>query len=207
MSASILATSTYTYPIPQLADGKTPATTSASDTSTIDQIRAKYAELWWETKTEPKVELCYYDQLKAALGILKEILDEYDGIDTTNLGGTFTILKSDKFYTDAQTMAGKRIDENCREGLLAYRHYLKTVVSALARIYDYLEDGRKALEALEGETDSDRAHTLITQLEIDEKFIYEEFQALRTHYKYNADTKQWDKVVDTTFVSQLEEFE
>ena len=90
---------------------------------------------------------------------------------------------------------------------MAYRHYLKTVVSALARIYDYLEDGRKALEALEGETDSDRAHTLITQLEIDEKFIYEEFQALRTHYKYNADTKQWDEMIDEGFETQLEEFD
>ncbi|MGX8717112.1 MAG: hypothetical protein ACSW8C_03940, partial [bacterium] len=64
-----------------------------------------------------------------------------------------------------------------------------------------------ALEALEGETDSDRAHTLITQLEIDEKFIYEEFQALRTHYKYNADTKQWDEMIDEGFETQLEEFD
>ena len=130
-------------------------------------------------------------------------------INPDDLPTTFDRLKKeeDAFYTAAQTIAGKRIDENCREGLLAYRHYLKTIVSAMDRVYGYLEDGRKALEALEGETDSDVAHTLITQLEIDEKLIYEELQSLRTHYKYNADTKQWDKVTDTTFVSQLEEFE
>lgn len=205
MSASILDTSTYTYPIPSWADG-TSLFVGPTTPHAIDEICKAYADkigTSGDLAFGDKVAT-YYAQLKAALGILKEILDGYNGIDTANLEGTFTILKSDKFYTDAQMMAGKRIDENCREGLLAYRHYLKTVVSALARIYDYLEDGRKALEALEGETDSDRAHTLITQLEIDEKFIYEEFQALRTHYKYNADTKQWDEMIDATFVSQLE---
>ena len=212
MSVPIFSTSIYTYPIPLLADGKTPATTSTTDTSTIDQIREKYIELWWGKLIGAGIsdQMGYYQQLKAGLSILDKILDgckigpeKKQAIDVSNLEQTFTNLKLDEFYTAAQTIDGKRIDENCREGLLAYRYYLKTIVSALNRIYGYLEDGRKALEALKNETDSDMAHTFITQLEMDEKFIYEEFQTLRTHYKYNADTKQWDKIVDDAFVSQL----
>ena len=67
-------------------------------------------------------------------------------------------------------------------------------MATLERIYNYLEDGRKALEALEDEKDPDMAHALITRLEIDEDFIYEDFQSLCTYYIYNADTKQWEKV-------------
>ena len=83
MSASILATSTYTYPIPQLADGKTLATTSASDTSTIDQIREKYLEVFGGADDPGNAET-YYAKLKDALGILKEILDGYAEIDTSS---------------------------------------------------------------------------------------------------------------------------
>lgn len=196
----------YTYPVPKLADG-TPATTSATSTSDIDDIRAKYLERLGRV-SDGSDAVTYYGRLKAALLVLKDILDQYEGIRLDDLESTFSTLKSDAFYTMAQTIAAQRIDQNCREGFLAYRNYLKTIISTLDRIYGYLKDGHKALEALDGERDSDVAHTLITQLEIDEDFIYEEFQSLCTYYKYNNDTKQWDKIVlalfgDDPFVSQL----
>ena len=198
--------SIYTYPIPKLSDG-TPATIKASGTSTIADVRDKYVQLLGGVLSDgTTVTGTYKTLLKEALNALKDVLDGYDGIDTDNLSTTFSALKSDAFYTAAQTINKGRIDNKCREGFLAYRYYLKTIVSALDRIYGYLEDSKKALDALTNEVDSDIAHTLITQLEINEDFIHEEFQTLFTHYKYNADTKQWDKVLDEEFISQLGKF-
>ncbi len=199
--------SIYAYPVPKLADGTFATTkTGSPETSTIANIHDKYVALFGgtpTTSTQPVVGN-YTTLLNSALTQLRAILDGYSDIKLDDLPYTFSVLRSDKFYTAAQTINGQRIDGNCREGFLAYRYYLKTIVSALDRIYGYLEDSRKILAALKSETDSNIAHTLITQLEINEDFIHQEFETLWTHYRYNADTKQWDKVVDEGFVSQLE---
>ena len=159
--------SIYAYPVPKLADGTFATTkTGSPETSTIANIHDKYVALFGgtpTTSTQPVVGN-YTTLLNSALTQLRAILDGYSDIKLDDLPYTFSVLRSDKFYTAAQTINGQRIDGNCREGFLAYRYYLKTIVSALDRIYGYLEDSRKILAALKSETDSNIAHTLITQL-------------------------------------------
>lgn len=195
----------YTYPVPKLAAG-TPIIEATQGTITINNVYDKYVELFGDSGVGGN----YGKYLEEALVRLKKILNSGYGIsdgkiDTNNLETTFTNLKSDGFYTEAQRFDIERnggtiiekhwIDENCREGFLAYRYYLKTIISILDRIHNYLVGGREALKELKDEIDSDAAHPLITQLEINEKLMYEEFQKLSTYYKYNQDTKQWDQVV------------
>ena len=76
MSASILATSTYTYPIPLWADG-TPLFVGPTTPHAIDEISRKYADKFGASGDPASGDkgATYYAQLKATLGILKEILD------------------------------------------------------------------------------------------------------------------------------------
>lgn len=209
---SISPSSIYTYPVPTLSDG-TYATTKTPETSTIADIRERFVEVLGSAD-DAKEAQTYYGQLKTGLDALNNILDkikipntEVEFIDPNNLATTFANLKNDAFYTAAQTINGQRIDENCREGFLAYRNYLKTIVSAFERIYGYLEECRKALEALQNETDSDKAHVWITRLDIYEQFLHDEFKELRTYYIYNNDTKQWEKTSSAIDTSQLPKYE
>ncbi len=184
--------SIYKFPVPKLANGTQATTATDPTSSTIDNIRTKYAEFFGTTGSAG----LYGSGLKEVLDVLKTILDGNGNINSADFSKTMAYLKGSSFYTEAQTMGGKRIDENCREGFLAYRYYLKTIAGIVSNIYSFLEAGRTALAALDGATDSDKAHVLIIQLEIYEKFIYEAFQSLCTYYQYNADMKQWEQVVD-----------
>lgn len=185
--------SIYKFPVPKLANGTQATTATDPTSSTIANIRTKYAEFFGTTGSSAGL---YGSGLKEVLDVLKTILDGNGNINSDDFSATMAYLKGSSFYTEAQTMGGKRIDENCREGFLAYRYYLKTIAGIVSNIYSFLEVGRTALAALDGITDSDKAHVLIIQLEIYEKFIYEAFQSLCTYYQYNADMKQWEQVVD-----------
>ena len=206
----------YKFPVPKLANGTQATTATDPSTSTIDNIRTKYAEFFGTTGTTGNNGL-YGNGLKKVLDVLKTILDGNGNINSDNFSKTVEYLNGSSFYTEAQTIGGKRIDENCREGFLAYRYYLKTIAGIVSNIYNFLEAGRTALAALDGIKDSDKAHVLIIQLEIYEKFIYEAFQSLCTYYQYNADMKQWDQKInfdpnklgsstDKNFTTQLSDY-
>lgn len=182
----------YKFPVPKLANGTQATTATDPSTSTIDNIRTKYAEFFGTTG----ISGLYGNGLKKVLDVLKTILDGNGKINSDNFSKTVEYLNGSSFYTEAQTIGGKRIDENCREGFLAYRYYLKTIAGIVSNIYNFLEAGRTALAALDGIKDSDKAHVLIIQLEIYEKFTYEAFQSLCTYYQYNADMKQWDQKIN-----------
>ena len=184
--------SIYKFPVPKLANGTQATTAKVPSASTIDDIYEKYVAFFGTTGSTGSYGGC----LKEVLNVLSEILEDCENISSDNFSATVDYLKGSSFYTNAQTFGKKRIDEKCREGFLAYRYYLKTIAGIVSNIYDFLQAGRKALNDLEVATDSDKAHVLIIQLEIYEKFIYEAFQSLCTYYQYNADTKQWDQVIN-----------
>jgi hypothetical protein len=182
----------YKFPVPKLANGTQATTATNPSASTIGDIYAKYVAFFGTTGSTGS----YGCRLKEVLNILSEILEDCENISSSNFSATVDYLKGSSFYTNAQTFGQKRIDGICREGFLAYRYYLKTIAGIVSSIYGFLEAGRTALNDLKGATDSDKAHVLIIQLEIYEKFIYEAFQSLCTYYQYNADTKQWDQVIN-----------
>lgn len=184
--------SIYKFPVPKLANGTQATTATEPSASTIDDIRGKY-ETFFGTTDDSGV---YGSVLNKVLSVLSEILEDNTNIKPNDFSATIGYLNGSSFYTDAQTFGKNRIDENCREGFLAYRYYLKTIAGIVSNIYNFLKAGRTALAALNGTTDSDKAHVLIIQLEIYEKFIYEAFQSLCTYYQYDADMKQWNQKIN-----------
>ena len=108
----------YKFPVPKLANGTQATTATDPSASTIDNIRTKYAEFFGTTG----ISGLYGNGLNKVLSVLSEILEDDENIKPSDFSATMAYLKGSSFYTNAQTMGGKRIDENCREGFLAYRY-------------------------------------------------------------------------------------
>lgn len=209
MSTNSILNIPYTYPAPTPTGDITPANNNVTPTPeieenpTINKVYEQYENYFKENGI--------YDKIKGALlAQLRKILD----LNTL----TIDDLKDDKinkFYTDAQTFfwdktnnqfvseSGENIEtyridqDHCREGFMAYRFYLKEIATRIKAINESIIAGQAALAELTKLTGTsqqinNQAHEYITEIEIYDKFIYEELEKFLTYYKFNEDTKQWD---------------
>ncbi len=214
MSTSPILNIPYTYPVPKISNTNEP--TGSNTTSTINNVLEKYINLFGELDSNEKINMFVdpnattnktqgaYQKINNTL--LNQLYNILDNIKLQDKKGWYSILGSDSFYTKAQTFkidddekTTYKIDkDHCREGYMAYRFYLKEIITRIKTISDYIEKGQNLIKAL-NELNSgsaaeinDIAHTYITHLEIYDKFIYEELEKFLTYYKYNEDTKQWE---------------
>lgn len=139
----------------------------------------------------------YFKEGGVYSNIKTKLLEQLNSILEDTL--TLKDLDTDAFYSNAQTFnSSYRIDkDHCREGFMAYRFYLKEIATKTKAIDNYITEGQTMLDKLSNlsgssEQANDLAHVYITQLEIYDKFIYEELKEFLTYYKFNEDTKQWD---------------
>lgn len=175
----------YTYPVPRLADTSTMPITQG----VIKDIYDKYDKYFKGGGIYSTIKTNLLAQLNSILDNTLEIKD----------------LDTDTFYSNAQTFDTYRIDkDHCREGFMAYRFYLKEIATRIKAIDNYIEKGQAMLDKLANLSGSSEqvnnfAHEYITQLEIYDKFLYEELKQFLTYYKFNEDTKQWDIITLDVF--------
>ena len=179
--------------------GVQPSVADISDKS-LSEIVAEYKKLFVDTTGKYPTGTSYPDLLKGALYRLGYIIS-LDTID--KYGDNFNRLS--EIYNDSRMPDGKAVDETCREGYMALRFYVKSIVDYLQMLHTYINEAQTALEKLQEISDlpdvSDyermqRARAYIDKLSVCKTFADETVDALVKHHQYNNDTKQWEIVKD-----------
>lgn len=193
----------YTYTVPTLAKA-IDQTKNKMDPDTIEKITQGSINDVYEKY------LSYFNSTNGTYTLIKNnLLERLNSILETD--NSIEELDTDTFYSNAQTFLNEsdtyRIDkDHCREGFMAYRFYLKEIATRIKTIDNYIKEGQSMLDKLANLSGSSEqvnnfAHEYITQLEIYDKFIYEELKEFLTYYKFNEDTKQWDITIRDVFAT------
>ena len=191
------------------AVGVQPSVADVSD-KTLSEIYAEYKALFIDTTVDAgnryPTGTSYPDLLKGALYRLGHIIfqNTTDG-KADKYGDDFSKLS--EIYNDSRTLApdGTTVDGLCREGYMALRFYVKSIVDYLQMLHAYIDEARTALEKLQkvinmpdiGKDEKlQLAREHIDKLSVCKRFADETVDALTKRYQYNNDTKQWDIVGD-----------
>ena len=128
------------------AVGAQPSVADVSDKA-LSEIYAEYKKLFVDTTVDPAHKYptgtSYPDLLKGALYRLGYIIS-LDTID--KYGDDFNKLS--EIYADSRTPDGKAVDDTCREGYMALRFYVKSIVDYLEMLNMYIQEAQAALEEL-----------------------------------------------------------
>ena len=172
--------------------GVQPSVADISDKS-LSEIVAEYKKLFVDD-----TDTSYVGMKKGCLNRLGYILDQ-----GTKYSDNFNKLS--EIYTDARTINNKEIDGVSREGYMAFRFYVKSIVDYLQMLHTYINEAQTVLEKLQeiidmpdvgkdGKLQLAREH--IDKLSVCKTFADETVDALVKHHQYNNDTKQWEIVSD-----------
>lgn len=187
------------------AVGAQPSVADVSD-KTLSEIYAEYKKLFIDVTGKYPTGTSYPDLLKGTLYRLGHIIfqNTTDG-KADKYGDDFSKLS--EIYNDSRTLApdGTTVDGLCREGYMALRFYVKSIVDHLEMLNAYIQEAQATLEKLQEiidmpDIDKDeklqlaRAH--IDKLSVCKTFSDETVDALVKHVQYNNDTKQWEIVKD-----------
>ena len=205
MSQSILNVSSHQpfVPIENVrAVGAQPSVADVSDKS-LPEIYAEYKKLFIDATGKYPTGTSYPDLLKGTLYRLGHIIFQ-NTTDADKYGDDFSKLS--EIYNDSRTLApGTTVDGLCREGYMALRFYVKSIVDYLQMLNAYIDEARTALERLQEIIDMpdvgkgeklQLAREHIDKLSVCKRFADETVDALTKRYQYNNDTKQWDIVGD-----------
>ena len=195
MSQSILNVSSNQPLVPietVRAVGEQPSATAVSDKS-LPEIVAEYKKLFVDD-----TDTSYVGMKNGCLKRLGYILDQ-----GTKYSDNFNKLS--EIYTDARTINNKEIDGVSREGYMAFRFYVKSIVDYLQMLHTYINEAQTVLEKLQEIIDMpdvgkdgklQLAREYIDKLSVCKTFADETIDALVKHHQYNNDTKQWEIVSD-----------
>ena len=208
MSQSILNVSSNQPLVPienARAIGAQPSVADVSDKS-LSEIVAEYKKLFVDTTGKPGSKYptgtSYPDLLKGACYRLGSIISEKT---TDTYGDDFSKLP--EIYNHARMLYpdNKAVDGICREGYMALRFYVKSIVDYLEMLNTYIQEAQTVLEKLQEiidmpDIDKDEklqlAREHIDKLSVCKRFADETVDALVKRVQYNNDTKQWEVVND-----------
>ena len=186
-------------------DDAQPSVANVSEES-LPEIIAEYKKLFVDTTVDATHKYptgtSYPDLLKGALYRLGNIIS----VSTADIYAD-DFSKLPKIYEHARMLHpdNKAVDGICREGYMALRFYVKSIVDHLEMLNAYIQEAQTALGKLQeiidrpdiGEATKEqlaRAH--IDKLSVCKTFSDETVDALVKHVQYNNDTKQWEIVKD-----------
>lgn len=187
------------------AIGAQPSVADVSD-KTLSEIYAEYKKHFIDTTVKPGSKYptgtSYPDLLKGACYRLGSIIS----VKTTDTYGD-DFSKLPEIYNHARMLYpdNKAVDGICREGYMALRFYVKSIVDYLEMLNTYIQEAQTALEKLQEimdmpDIDKDEklqlAREHIDKLSVCKRFADETVDALVKRYQYNNDTKQWEIVGD-----------
>ncbi len=188
------------------AVGAQPSVADVSDKS-LPEIYAEYKKLFIDATGKYPTGTSYPDLLKGALYRLGHIIFQNTTDEKTDKYGD-DFSKLSEIYNDSRTLApGTTVDGLCREGYMALRFYVKSIVDYLQMLHAYIDEARTALEKLQkvinmpdiGKDEKlQLAREHIDKLSVCKRFADETVDALTKRYQYNNDTKQWDIIGDKT---------
>lgn len=172
----------------------------------LPEIYAEYKTFFIDTTVKPGSKyptgISYPDLLKGACYRLGSIISE----ETTDTYGD-DFNKLSEIYNDSRMLYpdNKAVDGICREGYMALRFYVKSIVDHLEMLNTYIQEAQAALEKLQEiidmpDIDKDEklqlAREHIDKLSVCKRFADETVDALVKRVQYNNDTKQWEVVND-----------
>ena len=187
------------------AVGAQPSVADVSDKS-LPEIYVEYKKLFIDTTVKPGSKYptgtSYPDLLKGACYRLGSIIS----VKTTDTYGD-DFSKLPEIYNHARMLYpdNKAVDGICREGYMALRFYVKSIVDHLEMLNAYIQEAQAALEKLQEiidmpDIDKDAKEQLaresVDKLSVCKTFADETVDALVKHYQYNNDTKQWEIIKD-----------
>lgn len=178
-----------------------PSVADVSDKS-LSEIYAEYKKLFVDATGKYPTGTSYPDLLKGVLYRLGSIIST----DTTDKYGD-DFSKLSEIYNDSRMLYpdNKAVDGICREGYMALRFYVKSIVDHLEMLNTYIQEAQASLEKLRkiidmpdvGQNAKEQlAREYIDKLSVCKSFAEETVGALVKHYQYNNDTKQWEIIGD-----------
>lgn len=200
MSQSILNVSSNQPSVP-IANVRAVGVQPSVDKS-LSEIVAAYKKLFVDTTGKYPTGTSYPDLLKGACYRLGSIIS----VATTDIYGD-DFSKLPEIYNHARMLYpdNKTVDGICREGYMALRFYVKSIVDHLEMLNAYIQEAQAALEKLQEiidmpDIDKDAKEQLaresVDKLSVCKTFADETVDALVKHYQYNNDTKQWEIIKD-----------
>ena len=176
MSISV-SNSLYSYAAGTIGSADIKATGKIQESATLADIHSAYESLF-ET---------YETMYNTLLAQLNKIFDNKGYSGPLNLEDIF----SNEF--------SKKYESECKEGIKAYKYYLKEVVMGLNNLLSWKEQADTWLGQLNGlkgssQNENDDAHYIITQLEIADKHIQD---IIKTFTEYVV----WKEVSQTCYVN------
>lgn len=171
----------YSYPIASTIGSKEVSTNQDISGNSITEICQAYEKLFGIVKE---------DSNSTIKGIIEGKANQLLNYVNEILGKTYSLdqLEDIAAIFDQDDIISKSLNENneyleCKEGLKAYKFYLKEVLTKLYNLHTVIKDAQNVISDLDGlkadteEMLNDKAHALISELQIYDQQVQDIFKA------------------------------